>query len=562
MCSQPQLNELDGMDIKQNEVKDEFITNSTDISGKKYLAVQRNGNEECKQLNSMQTENNETVSFIPASKGKRKYSSLSDETSNNAQSGIPPDTLLLSSFLNTSATEVHFEECASFKGCSENFKIDYRSESGFPGVYKRKSSTTGVISEQNEGGSNVSPLIYAASDEESEISIEESKWHSFNKDKSIFLESLEIAVKNARLVSKNISEYSNSLLKSDLSPGNKESDEVSGEITDRPISPDIASNVSSRNVEMAVNVNDTPDTSENAIAVAGPSGIRPYSLKQPEKKGFVCGLCRREFKRSCDFDIHYRTHTDEKPFVCEVCKRGFTRKGDLARHYRTHTGEKPFVCDICQKGFVRRAYLDSHYRTHTGEKPFVCGICEGIFTRKGDLNKHHRTHTGEKSFVCKVCKKGFTQKIDLERHYRMHTGEKPFVCVICQKGFARKFYLVTHYRTHTAETPFVCDICQKGFAQRVNLNIHYRTHTGEKSFVCVLCKKGFTLRRDLDRHYRTHTGENPFECEVCKKGFADRSKLTRHVQTHTGEKPFECSICGKAFTDRSNFNRHYKKKHK
>ncbi|GBO37538.1 Histone-lysine N-methyltransferase PRDM9 [Araneus ventricosus] len=357
---------------------------------------------------------------------------------------------------------------------SENFKIDYRSESGFLGVYKRKSCTTGVISEQNEGGSNVSPLIHAASDEESEISIEESKWHSFNKDKNIFLESLEIAIKNARLVSKNISEYLNSLLKSDLSPGNKESDEVSGEITDRPISPHIASDVSRRNEEMTVNMKDTPDTSENAIAVAGASGIRPYSLKQPEKKGFVCGLCRREFKRSCDFDIHYRTHTDEKAFVCEICKRRFIRKGDLARHYRTHTGEKPFVCDICQKEFVRRAYLDSHYRTHTGEKPFVC--------------------------------------------------------VIYQKGFARKFYLVTHYRTRTAETPFVCDICQKGFAQRVNLNSHYRTHTGEKSFVCDVCNKGFADRSKLARHAQTHTGEKLFECSICGKAFTDGSNCNRHYR--------------------------------
>ncbi|GBN72489.1 hypothetical protein AVEN_247786-1, partial [Araneus ventricosus] len=79
VSSQSQLDDLDGMDIKNNEVKDEFITNSIEISGKKCPAVQRNDNEECKQLNFMQTENNETVSFNSASKGKQKYSSLSDE---------------------------------------------------------------------------------------------------------------------------------------------------------------------------------------------------------------------------------------------------------------------------------------------------------------------------------------------------------------------------------------------------------------------------------------------------------------------------------------------------
>ncbi|GBN41131.1 Zinc finger and BTB domain-containing protein 47 [Araneus ventricosus] len=196
-------------------------------------------------------------------------------------------------------------------------------------------------------GSNVSSLSHAEYDEESELSIEKSKWHSFNKDKTLFLESLEIAINNTRLVSKNISEYSNSLLKSDLWPGNKKSDDVSEEIADTPISPDVASEVSSRNEEMAVNVMETPDTSENANAVAGPSGIRPYLLKQAEKKGFVCGLCHREFKRSWYFDIHYRTHMGEKPFVCALCKRGFTWKEDLEKHYRTHTGEKPFVCEVC-----------------------------------------------------------------------------------------------------------------------------------------------------------------------------------------------------------------------
>ncbi|GBN37084.1 hypothetical protein AVEN_14362-1 [Araneus ventricosus] len=106
---------------------------------------------------------------------------------------------------------------------SENFKIYYKSESGFPGVYKRKSSITGVISEQNIGGSNVSSLVHAASDEESDISIEESKWHSFNKDKNIFLEYLEVATQKACLVSKNISESSNSLAKSDFLPGHQSS---------------------------------------------------------------------------------------------------------------------------------------------------------------------------------------------------------------------------------------------------------------------------------------------------------------------------------------------------
>ncbi|GBM93778.1 hypothetical protein AVEN_178970-1, partial [Araneus ventricosus] len=80
---------------------------------------------------------------------------------------------------------------------------------------------------------------------------------------------------------------------------------------------DVASQLSSRNEEMAVSVMETPDTSENANIIAGPSGIRPCLLKQAEKKGFVCGLCHREFAESWEFDIHYRTHTGEKPFMCE-----------------------------------------------------------------------------------------------------------------------------------------------------------------------------------------------------------------------------------------------------
>ncbi|GBN90107.1 Histone-lysine N-methyltransferase PRDM9 [Araneus ventricosus] len=493
-----------------DESKWNVFTNVLMITIVPRNTVQGDNNEECKQINSVQTENNETVSFIPASREKRKYSTSSDETYNKAQRGNPPDTLLLSSISKTSANEVDFEECASFKGCSENFKIDYRSESGFPGVYKRKSCTTGDISEQNKNGSNVSSLVHAASDEESEISIEESKWYSFNKDK-IFLESLEVAIKNARLVSKNISEYSNSLLKSDFSPRNKGSEELSRELTDGPISHDVASQLSSRNEEMAVNVMETPDTSENANIIVGPSGIRPCLLKQAEKKGFVCGLCHKEFAGSWEFDIHYRTHTGEKPLMCEVCKRGFTRKGDLNRHYRTHTSEKPFVCHICQKGFSLKFNLETHYRTHTSEKPFVCEICQT----------------------------GFAQRLHLDNHYRIHSGENPFVCELCKRRFTHKNVLDRHYRTHTGEKPFLCCICQTGFAQRVHLDNHYRTH-----------------------HSVYNNGENPFECEVCKKGFANRSNLARHAQTHTEEKRYECSICGKTFTDASNCNRHHKEKHK
>ncbi|GBO27348.1 Histone-lysine N-methyltransferase PRDM9, partial [Araneus ventricosus] len=448
------------MDMKHNEVKDEFIINSIDISEKICRAVRRHDNEDSRQMNSVQTESNETVSFISTSKRKRKYSSMPDEASNNAQSGNPPGTLLLSSILNTSANEVHFEECASFKGPSENFKIDYRSKSGFPGLYKRKLKTTGGISEQNKGGSNVSSMANSAPDEESEISIEESKSHSFNKNKNIFLDSPEVEITNTHLVSKNISESSNSLAKSDFSPGSKQLDEVSGEITDGPISPDVASRVSSTNEEMAFSLMETLDTSEIANAVAGPSGIRPHRLQHAGEKRFACSLCHKEFSESWDFDIHYRTHTGDKPFTCELCKRVFTRKGDINKHYRTHTGEKPFVCDICQKGFSQKAHLNIHYRTHTGEKPFVCEVCKRGFNQKGHLNRHYRTHTGEKPFLCELCIRGFSLKGDLYRHYRTHTGERPFVCELCKRRFTLKEHLDKHYRTHTGEKPFVCDICQ------------------------------------------------------------------------------------------------------
>ncbi|GBM87165.1 hypothetical protein AVEN_135365-1, partial [Araneus ventricosus] len=295
VSSQPQLNELDGLDIKHNEVKDEFIINSIDSSGTKCIAFQRNDNEESKQMNSVQIEINETVSFIPTSNRKRKYSSMPDEASNNAQSGNPPDTLLLSPILNTGANEVHFEECASFKGSSENFKIDYRSESAFPEVYKRNPSTPVVISEQNKGGSNVSSMALEESDEEYEISIEESKWHFFNKDKNIFLESPDVEIKNTYFVSKNVSESSNILVEADFSLGNKVLDEVKGEITDGPISPDVASRVSSTNEEMALSLMETLDTSEIANAVAGPSGIRPHRLQHALEKRFACSLCHKEF---------------------------------------------------------------------------------------------------------------------------------------------------------------------------------------------------------------------------------------------------------------------------
>ncbi|GBN43315.1 Histone-lysine N-methyltransferase PRDM9 [Araneus ventricosus] len=428
------------MDMKHDETEEKHTGNSNNNYGNICPAARQNGNEESKETNSLLTENDEQIPSTPASKRKRKYSFMFSGISTNAQHEHSLDTSILGSTFRVRAREVKLNENASFNSSSETFEPTTNSESEVRGVYKRKPSPKRDDHQRNKYRSNVSTLRLAASSEKWESLPDERNWCSLNNGKQFFSDSIEGTSQKNLSNSKDTSDASTSFINDTFSLGNKELDknlfDVSIDLTDSSISPEVALNVPSRNVDEDVIVKQHFEFANDADPVEGPSRIRPDSIRPGEKKPHACYMCPKKFKQKSHLVSHLQTHMGEKPFVCDICGKGSTRKGDFERHYRTHTGEKPFVCDICGKEFTNKRNLGTHYRTHTGEKPFVCVICDKGFVRKNDLDNHYWTHTGEKPFVCNICGKGFSDRRYLNKHVPTHEEGKCFKCGVCGKTFS------------------------------------------------------------------------------------------------------------------------------
>ncbi|GBM85212.1 Zinc finger and BTB domain-containing protein 49 [Araneus ventricosus] len=474
----PQIDELEEMDTKHDETKEEHTGNSNDNYEDISAAALQNGNEESYETNALLTENTEQISLMPASRRTINYCSLFADTPNNTPYDISHESSLFDSIFSVREREVNSKENASFQALSESFEPDTISESDIRRTHKTKFSTTGYIRGLNKCVSNISSLCQAESGEKWEKLPDESNWRSFTHEKECSSESQEDFTLKLLSDSKNASEASTSFANSSFSIENRELDkkmfEVSEDLTDRPISPETAVIIPRRNGDEDATIKQHLVFMKDAGTMAEPSTIRPRSLRPVGKRPHACVSYPKQFKQNSDIVRHHRKRPGNNPFVCDICGKEFSAKGNFETHYRRHTGEKPFVCDICGKEFTTKGHLGTHYRRHTGEKSFVCDICNKGFFRKEDLGIHYRTHTGKKPFVCDNCGKEFTTKGNLGIHYRTHTGVKPYACNICGKSFSTGGNLKRHVPTHEGGKRFKCGVCGETFSSNDYRNRHHK----------------------------------------------------------------------------------------
>lgn len=132
-----------------------------------------------------------------------------------------------------------------------------------------------------------------------------------------------------------------------------------------------------------------------------------------------------------DLRPHQGPHTGHRLCCFSPCGRHLWRlKTEVA-----NTRDGGYVCGFCKKAFKRRKVLRRHERFHTGERPYSCGQCAKTFALRKSLRRHLRFHTGERPHVCPRCSKSFRLRDNLKAHLRFHTGEKPFTCATCAKTF-------------------------------------------------------------------------------------------------------------------------------
>ena len=74
----------------------------------------------------------------------------------------------------------------------------------------------------------------------------------------------------------------------------------------------------------------------------------------PDKSGYVCDQCGKEFTRSHDLKCHVQSrHSGVKEFICDNCQKSFATRDKLRRHEKVHQ-EKTFECQRCHKKFSRK----------------------------------------------------------------------------------------------------------------------------------------------------------------------------------------------------------------
>ncbi|GBO25351.1 hypothetical protein AVEN_11431-1 [Araneus ventricosus] len=141
------------------------------------------------------------------------------------------------------------------------------------------------------------------------VYVDGRNWCSLNNGKEFFSDSIDGNSQKTFSNSKNTSDASTSFINNTFSLGNKELDknlsDVSVDLTDRPISPEVPLNVPSRNRDEDAIDKQQLEFMKDGNAVAEPSTIRPDSIRRGEKRPDACYLSPKKFKRKSHLIRHH-----------------------------------------------------------------------------------------------------------------------------------------------------------------------------------------------------------------------------------------------------------------
>ncbi|XP_073951438.1 uncharacterized protein [Choristoneura fumiferana] len=310
-----------------------------------------------------------------------------------------------------------------------------------------------------------------------------------------------------------------------------------------------------KNIIVNSNVKNTPDTSQNRVAILNKALENPWCPRLPN--------CFRPFRRknnitSVSNDNNNNIQVEQSVSVKDEISRestGFHNNFNFTgsttcddKEYANDQALLPseivsarsrYACSECSKTFSQLRNFKYHMSVHRGTKEFAasCTVCGKCFNDRGYLSSHMKIHRNRKEYKCSLCPKSFNQRVAYNMHVRIHTGVKPHVCPQCGKAFSRKMLLKQHQRTHSGERPYACPHCDKRFADRSNMTLHLRLHTGIKPFKCPMCPKSFTKKHHLKSHVNFHTGAKPYSCPRCNLAFTQSSNMRTHLKRCTAPEP-------------------------
>ena len=148
----------------------------------------------------------------------------------------------------------------------------------------------------------------------------------------------------------------------------------------------------------------------------------PKKVKKSTSKVNSCPICRKNFTRNYNFNIHMKQFHNKKQNNSSTISMNDSFMSVDDNENINIIASDP-TCSICQETFKDVFLLQRHISiTHDGFSLLKCPECSKAFGKKKNLNKHiNSVHSINNNFPCTVCDEEFNTKYSLKRHKkRMH----------------------------------------------------------------------------------------------------------------------------------------------